>query len=148
MSSDNEDSQFDTENSSSQASTYLATNQLLQIGQNLIKAKQKRPLEESNRTGPTNPNQAATGGPNQSDPTLNAIEVYHEKFSFLKKDKTYLSRLSNYVCKTLNSHDNKANSVNVKSDMQKSRNMVFSCLSQAPPASDASKKQLNEVCCF
>jgi hypothetical protein len=137
LNSDDEASKFDDENSSSQTSSSLMNNQLLQRGQNLIKTKQKRPFDEPNKV---TTNETQSLAPNPIETHNEHKDTYLEKFSFLKKDKTYLNRLSSYVCKTLNSHDGKANSVNVKSDMQKSRNMVFSCLSQATSTVDKMKQ--------
>jgi hypothetical protein len=52
-----------------------------------------------------------------------------EKFSFLKKDQSYLNRISSYVNKTLNLN---SGSGAVKNETKKVNNMVFSRLSQMP----------------
>jgi hypothetical protein len=134
LSSEDESSRMDDENSLSQMGN--SSNQLLQIGQNLIKNKQtKRTFEEITRTEITTNDGTHITKSSQltaSANNENASESYLEKFSFLKKDKTYLSRISSYVSKTLNVNNGLGGGNSIKPELKKSRNMVFACLSQAP----------------
>jgi hypothetical protein len=115
----------------------------LKLGQNLLKTKSIRNNEETTTTSDvlnsnsqtvkliSNQSTTKTSAliSNSSPSTQMKSKNLLEKFSFLKKDQSYLNRISSYVNKTLNLNSGLSA---VKSETKKVNNMVFSRLSQMP----------------
>lgn len=106
----------------------------------MLKTKLKRSFHEIATTAATSStttttairveetvNASQTTTTTTADSSSQKSKTYLEKFSFLKKDKTYLSRISNYVNKTLNVNNGLGSG---KDDLKKSSKMVFARLSQ------------------
>ncbi len=107
--------------------------QILKLGQNLLKSKSKQNIEETVITidSPTKTVIVSqTTATTTTIKTASSNQQHLEKFSFLKKDKAYLSRLSSYVNKTLNLG---SGFKPVKAETKVTNKMVFSRLTQAPP---------------
>jgi hypothetical protein len=137
--SSDEEKTNDTNDSSENSQKGL----ILKLGQNLLKTKTIRNNEETTTTSDVlNSNfqtvklistqsttKTAALISNSSPSTQIKSKNLLEKFSFLKKDQSYLNRISSYVNKTLNLN---SGSGAVKNETKKVNNMVFSRLSQMP----------------